>query len=147
MISSLRFFSLGQYAFLVVILILLIIFIPTDQWFYINDSILCSLSPLLFLLGSLSFCFSCLYFGHISTMDPTSTPMCVLHNFFLSSQYFTDLHACTFAHTYVDFVYTRPYFVFSPPLLKSSGLGRIHRSLCDYVTVFPALPLLKVAYS
>lgn len=112
MISSLRFFSLGQYAFLAVILILLIIFIPTDQWFYVDDSMLCSLSPLLFLLGSLSFCFSWLHFGHISTMDPTSTPMCVLHSFFWTHN---TLLICAHAHlhTHIWILHTRFLILFS----------------------------------
>lgn len=108
---------------------------------------LCSRVPLLFLRGSLSFCFSCLYFGHISTVDPTSTPMCMLHNLFLNSQYFSDLCTCAFTHTCIDLVYTLLYFVFSPPLLKSSVLGRTHNPLRGYVTVFSTLPLLKAVYS
>ena len=76
-----------------------------------------------------------------------STPMCMLHNLFLNSQYFTDLCTCAFTHTCTDLVYTLLYFVFSPPLLKSSVLGRTHNPLRDCVTVFSTLPLLKAVYS
>ena len=38
-------------------------------------------------------------------------------------------------------------FCFLTTSLDVSGLGRIHSAFCDYATVFPALPLWKVAHS